>query len=481
MGKNNKKLMTTTKYLVVLCVLMLFANVILGITLTVQSVNYMRSTLDNSMIAVSDTATSFIDVDELKTLTKDDAPEILLDENGKEVIDDDGNYIITREAGQKYKDIAETLNKIIDSQNNGDIKYIYIVARDEEKSTAEQGYYYFTVDPDTSMPAYWGKKVVHTDAQDVAWQGTTAVDNKPYEDDWGKYYTAWSPIKDGDTVVSLVGVDFAAETVDGVVSNYLISILIFIILTVAVSSAIIVIFTLHLRKRFKKLNGELTTLSNDLETLFSEIDKDNVSMVFNNSDIEDDAYTIESLSHKTIEMQKRLKEHFGFMQKQANTDYLTDTGNFRAYCTAIEELENDIKAHTAEFALAIFDINHLKQQNDTYGHEYGNALIATAAKTVKDIFGNDNIYRIGGDEFIVIIKGESENAVKEKFAALDEKIAEINKTENAFKNDLSLSKGYAFYVENKDETFRDVFDRADKNMYADKEEYYKKTNQPHIR
>jgi diguanylate cyclase (GGDEF)-like protein len=61
----------------------------------------------------------------------------------------------------------------------------------------------------------------------------------------------------------------------------------------------------------------------------------------------------------------------------------------------------------------VFDINNLKVVNDKFGHEYGNKLIVSSANAIVAIFGEENTYRIGGDEFAVIIENEDDQIVKQ--------------------------------------------------------------------
>ena len=56
-----------------------------------------------------------------------------------------------------------------------------------------------------------------------------------------------------------------------------------------------------------------------------------------------------------------------------------------------------------DYAIFVMDINYLKMYNDKYGHEFGDMLISDASTIIKRVFGDYNIYRIGRDEFTVII------------------------------------------------------------------------------
>ena len=452
---------------------MLVINVILGATLTMQSIRRFRSTIDDDMMTFANTAATFIDGEVVKTLTEEDDAKII-----KTGEDEQGKPIVEKKAAgsDKYESIVDILIKIMEARSTYDIKYIYLVNRNADPDASASTRYYFTVDADPVSPAYWGKYVVYTTAMDVAWNGTPSVDSEPYEDEWGKYYSAWSPIKDDNgTVVSIVGVDFDAEAINSTIFSSIISIIISIVLSITISTAIIIIFSFHYSGRLKKVGKEFNILANDLDTLFDEI-VDDSEAVFGKAETPTDAESIESLGKKTQEMRQRLKDYIDYLHKQATTDYLTKTENFRSYSATVDRLEEDIKSGTAKFALAIFDINSLKQQNDTYGHEHGNLLIKTTAKALKKVFGGEKIYRIGGDEFIAIILDADEKNISAQMEKVDLAITEYRANDKKLKNNLYVSKGYAVYDAAIDGNYQNTFNRADKKMYEDKKNYYTENN-----
>ena len=55
----------------------------------------------------------------------------------------------------------------------------------------------------------------------------------------------------------------------------------------------------------------------------------------------------------------------------------------------------------------VFDVNNLKDINDTYGHEYGDIALVNAAKIIRNVYDKANTYRIGGDEIVVILEGDA--------------------------------------------------------------------------
>ncbi len=157
------------------------------------------------------------------------------------------------------------------------------------------------------------------------------------------------------------------------------------------------------------------------------------------------------------------------MDELANTDSLTGIKNKTAYTTRIYKLDERIEAGDANFCIVMVDVNFLKKVNDTYGHERGNEYLINACKLICSVFGEEHVYRIGGDEFVVIVEGEKVSLCKyfeNQFKA------EMNRKAN---NELlqpwekiSAAVGIAFYEAGVDKTADEVFKRADKLMYENK-------------
>ncbi|MBQ6550583.1 MAG: GGDEF domain-containing protein [Lachnospiraceae bacterium] len=153
------------------------------------------------------------------------------------------------------------------------------------------------------------------------------------------------------------------------------------------------------------------------------------------------------------------------MDRAANIDALTKVRNKRAYDLDVLRLD----AGTKPYGIVMVDLNGLKGINDTYGHEKGDVYINTVCQTVCRTFKHSPVYRVGGDEFVVIL----ENDDYENRDALVEQITDIfRKTPD----DTSLEPwergwaavGCAIYEPGKDENAESVLKRADASMYETK-------------
>ena len=92
------------------------------------------------------------------------------------------------------------------------------------------------------------------------------------------------------------------------------------------------------------------------------------------------------------------------MDELAYRDSLTGAGNKAAYEKAVRKLDWDILAGTADFAIVMGDLNYLKRINDSYGHDKGNVYIKGMHAMLAEAFQESPIFRIGGDEFVVIVQ-----------------------------------------------------------------------------
>ena len=117
----------------------------------------------------------------------------------------------------------------------------------------------------------------------------------------------------------------------------------------------------------------------------------------------------------------------------------------------------------SEYAIGVFDVNNLKMINDTLGHNAGDEYIRAACRMICRIFKHSPVYRIGGDEFAIILKGH-DYAIRDSL--MNELQTEI--MENLENDLVTLAGGVAAYNSAKKESPTQVFNRADANMYDNK-------------
>jgi len=157
-------------------------------------------------------------------------------------------------------------------------------------------------------------------------------------------------------------------------------------------------------------------------------------------------------------------DHAGDWEYIATHDELTGLKNVHAFTDISKKLEN------RPVGIAFFDINDLKKVNDSLGHDKGNILITESAKVLSEIFG-DTVYRVGGDEFIVLILSgrlsDIEPILKDGCALVKSKMEELTK-ESKEHLTFSISCGYEIGAGSNIDELKNA---ADKKMYADKKAY----------
>ena len=185
----------------------------------------IRRAIQQRMLDIANCASGSLDGDALGALTADDV------------------------GSDSYNDIYNSLAVFRD---NVELEYIYSIKEEAD------GQFVFTMDLDQETPAAFGDSVKYTDALAKAGDGTTAVDEVPYSDKWGEFYSAYSPVFDSKgNVAGIIAVDFSADWFDGQLSSQMRSTVISygIILLIAILVAAALSFSTV--RPFVKMQGQL--------------------------------------------------------------------------------------------------------------------------------------------------------------------------------------------------------------------------------
>ena len=163
------------------------------------------------------------------------------------------------------------------------------------------------------------------------------------------------------------------------------------------------------------------------------------------------------------EQVRREEEHIQAIQ-QANLDALTGVRNKHVYLENEQAFNRSISKGKAEpFALVFCDLNGLKRINDTYGHAEGDEFIRQASRTIVSIFKHSPVYRVGGDEFLVILQGED----FQNRDYLHKMLTSLNYAQTVGRK-VVIASGMADFDPEKDASLADVVSRADAKMYENK-------------
>ncbi|GAA4001677.1 hypothetical protein GCM10022631_10300 [Deinococcus rubellus] len=163
------------------------------------------------------------------------------------------------------------------------------------------------------------------------------------------------------------------------------------------------------------------------------------------------------------------QDHLKFMQQAALTDGLTGLNNRRAFDTDLEVELAGAKRHQHSLGVLMIDLDGLKQLNDLEGHERGDAYLREFALALKAVFRiNDRVYRLGGDEYGVILAHADPERTR---SILDRMRKTVELVRQAGFEDADASSGVAFYPKEADLP-SDLVRLADKRMYVEKRDHH---------
>ena len=167
-----------------------------------------------------------------------------------------------------------------------------------------------------------------------------------------------------------------------------------------------------------------------------------------------------------IRQEQEYARNLSVARKLATIDSLTGVKNKHAYVQWEEKINAQIKSgHQGPFAVAVCDVNNLKAVNDLYGHKEGDACIKKACAKICDIFSHSPVFRIGGDEFVVILSGEDYTWRK----TLMEQVNAVPQDRTKIRIGETIAAGMAEYRKDRHYSLQSLFEEADSAMYEKKQ------------
>ncbi len=170
--------------------------------------------------------------------------------------------------------------------------------------------------------------------------------------------------------------------------------------------------------------------------------------------------------HRLEEKAQILKKNLQHTMLIASRDAVTGVGSAAAFKSKCDQLDKQIKSnHAPNFAIVECDVNNLKTMNDTYGHDKGDAYLKNCCRVFCNVFLHSPVYRIGGDEFAIVLQNSDFDDRAELFELL--KMSVIVKPNNPHQS-ISFAAGMSDYDRQTDKSSREVLKRADELMYTNK-------------
>ena len=266
---------------------------------------------------------------------------------------------------------------------------------------------------------------------------------------------AWIPLSNGMRIYVCAPVSEINSGWTGMILNDIIVMLVILALSIIA---------------MMRFTGRITKPLSDLTEAAKQVDEGNYD--FSLEYDKDDEIGILTRSFKQLAV--NTKEKITKARKMAAIDPLTGTKNKHAYAQWEQDINEKIKEGDQEpFAVVLCDINDLKGANDMYGHKEGDICIKNASARICGVFSHSPVFRVGGDEFIVILTGEDYHQRKkllERVNALPRDLSKIRAGE-------TVSAGMAEYDRVKHHSLLSVAEEADKAMY-DRKQYLKQSVLP---
>ena len=164
------------------------------------------------------------------------------------------------------------------------------------------------------------------------------------------------------------------------------------------------------------------------------------------------------------------KANIDTLNRKVYIDALTAVRNKAGYGAYMQKIQDllDNSAQKPEFAIGVFDCDNLKHINDFYGHDKGDIYIKKASQLICRTFQHSPVFRIGGDEFAVILENDDFRDREKLFAQFRKERAKIRAAAEHEWEQANISMGAAVYDPETDPAVIDVARRADKAMYENK-------------
>ena len=394
--------------------------------------------------------------------------------------------IATKVPSEKHKQLQQLLNGMVDTFG---LKNLYIISPAESKAalvnicsatTAEE-----RANGEEDIPIGYTESEYTRESFsyfNVAWAKDEISFFDDKSDKYGICHTGALPLKDSEGKnFALICADIAVGNLQAAVNQY---VAVSTILTLIICGIFVFAIKGWLRRNVIDPVVLLEQSARDFaDRIKGERDPNklvfNVPEIYLHNEVQSLADAISMMSGEiktdvneiiaTMQRAETAEKEAENMTSIAYNDVLTNVKSKAAYKKKCAELDEAIRQHRAEFALVMVDINNLKHVNDNYGHEAGDKYIIGSCHAMCDVFKRSPVYRVGGDEFVIVLEGSDfvnratlYRKLRETFAA----------TETDFSLEpwerYSAAAGMEVCAESDSDSTEEVLKRADAKMYANK-------------
>lgn len=440
-----------------------------------------------------DTAVNFasmLDVDyiaRLREAAESDEFQALRDkaekEDNEQLIED---YLVEHDLWEGYVKTRNALQNYLDNMES--MKYLYIVAIGDKDALYDM----YLLD-DYDNPLY---ETGYYEEREVELRGVLDARNPGdpmiSTGDWGWLCSAYAPVYDSDkNLVCNVGCDFEMNEVMAERHRALLYIILAAIALTCIVLAIAVVFINRIViRRVNRLSAEMNKFrpavnagyeeagvvqlesggNDEITRLYEGIHSMQISIIDYLSDVD----VLQRDVLRAAEDIRDRDERIGQITQEAYKDSLTGVGSKAAYVKKSDELDELINSGEHDLAIVMVDLNDLKMINDKHGHRNGDMYIKGSCRMICEAFKHSPVYRIGGDEFVVILQGQD---YENRHDIIEQIRADFDRTYSDTNAEpwerYAASIGMAELASD-DMSLDLVFKRADRSMYEDKQRFKEK-------
>lgn len=447
---------------------------------------FKQLTLENAQ-----NVASLVDADfykELRALAETEDYQAIRDQ--AEEADDEElviNYLQEQGVWDKYQEERNRLIKYIENMQS--VKYLYVIAWGDKDAMLDM----YLMDAD-DVPVY---ETGYYEEREEEFAGMDPQEDIPpviSNGDWGWLCSGYARVYDDEgNLICHVGCDVG---MDDIIQerrenlNYVIMSAFFCMIIVLMGAFLFV--NKAVVQPLKSITKEMKKFSPTENAGYKDAGVINLELE-SNDEISDIYQEIHSMQTRIVDYIQNItairrdkekaeddarnkEEMIGKISEDAYKDALTGIGNKAAYVRRITELNDKLRESAVDFAVVMIDVNCLKIINDHYGHTAGDNYLKGISHKICDIYKHSPVFRIGGDEFVVILTGEDYENRQEKLKNLREMFDQsYHQTDVEPWQRFSAAAGMAERA-SQDETVELVFRRADQYMYEEKLKFKKEND-----
>jgi len=164
--------------------------------------------------------------------------------------------------------------------------------------------------------------------------------------------------------------------------------------------------------------------------------------------------------------EKTLSDLYTQADKLSKTDTLTEINNRRHFSDMLNKKIRNCESAKTSFYLVIFDVDHFKEINDSYGHTLGDRVLVKVVEVVKNnIRSSDFVGRYGGDEFIICLDFPNKEGILNRLTKIRDGVKALSLTHDGKEVHISVSIGAAKFIPGTNMTEKNLIEKADFELF----------------